>query len=77
MIETSKGNQNKSVDIESNKDWLWEKCAEVIHASYEYVKRHNNALKALMTTWAMENGLLEEGQYRYKLLCEQETVIKK
>ena len=34
MIETNKGKQNSSMDIESDKYWLWEKCAGgVMHSS--------------------------------------------
>ena len=45
-------------------------------AGNEYLKRHDKALKLLMTTWAVKYGLLEKGQCRYKLKWEQEMIIE-
>ena len=43
-------------------------------AGNEYLKRHSNDLKVLMTIWAVEKGLQEKDHYWCKLKWEQETV---
>ena len=43
--------------------------------SNEYLKGHKNALKVLMTIWAVEKGLLEKCRCWYKLKWEQGMVI--
>ena len=61
------------------------KCVEgVMHLAYgcqmlagnEYLKRHNSALKVLIITWAVVEGLLKRGQYWHKLKWEQGSVIE-
>ena len=66
--------------IDSDKRQLCWKCVEaVMHlasvcqmlVSNEYLKRNNNLLNVLITTWAVEKRLLKTGQYWYKLKYEQ------
>ena len=45
-------------------------------AGNKYLKRHNNTLKILMSTHAVEKGMLKKYQYRYNLKWEQGTVIE-
>ena len=53
--------------------WTASVSATMLTTGNEYLKRQNNASKVLMTTRAVENGLLEKGQCRYKLKWEQEN----
>ena len=71
--------KNRGKHIDSAKFRLCGKCVEGVQrlasecklpAGNEYLMRHNDALKVLMTTWAVSKGLLEQDQYWYKLKQE-------
>ena len=58
MIESRVGKRNRGMHIDSDKCRLCEKCVEGVmhlvsecqmHAGNEYLKKHKNALKVLMT----------------------------
>ena len=71
MVETKAWKKNRGMDIQTDKCRLCGKFLEsVMHqasgyqllAGTKYLQRPNSALKILMTTWAVKNGLLEENQ---------------
>ena len=70
LIETRVLKKNRGMHIDSDKFRLCWKCVEVMHlaskcsmlAGNEYLKRHNNVLKFLMTTLAVKKEQLEKCQ---------------
>ena len=78
-IETRAWKKNRGVHIDSEKCWLCEKC--ICHLGVKCLLamstwRHNNVSKVLMTTWAVDNGLLQKGQCWCQLKWGPEMVIK-
>ena len=45
-------------------------------ACNEYLKKHTNVLKVLMTTWAVKTELQDKSQCWYKLKLEQGMFIE-
>jgi len=85
MVETRAWKKNRGIDIQTDKCRLCGKCSEgVLHlasgcqllAGTDYLNRHNNVLKVLMTAWAIENKLLEEDQCWYKQKWEKGMVME-
>ena len=44
---------------------------------FEYVRRHDNALKIFAVQWCIKNGLLPEGTKWYMEKCEKAKAIER
>jgi hypothetical protein len=84
MVETRAWKMNRGL-IDSDRCRLCGECAEgVMHlasgckvmAGREYLSRHNNVLKILMTAWCKENGLMPEDTPWYKVQWVQGAVLE-
>ena len=85
MVETKAWKRNRGIAVENDKCRLCGQCAEgVMHlisgcrclAAREYLTRHNNVLKILMTAWCKENELMKDDEPWYKVKWSQGEVIE-
>ena len=85
MVETRAWKRNRGIAVESDKCRLCGKFVEgVMHlvsgctylAPREYLTRHNNVLKVLMTAWCKEQELMVQDEPWYKVKWSQGTVIE-
>ena len=75
MVETRAWKRNRGIIAENDKCRLYGKFAEVVMrlvsgcsflAAREYLTRHTNVLKVLITAWCKEHGLMEDDEPWYK-----------
>jgi len=85
MVETRAWKRNRGISVESDKCRLCGQRVEgVMHlvsgcrclAAREYLMRHNNVLKVLMTAWCKEHDLMAEDQPWYKVKWDQGAVME-
>ena len=76
MVECKAGKKNRGIPVENDMCRLCGQNAEsVMHlmsgckclAAREYLNRHDNVLKVLITAWCKKHDLMEENQAWYKV----------
>ena len=85
MVETRAWKRNRGLALETDKCRLCGEFVEgVMHlvsgckvlAANEYLTRHNNLLKILMTAWCKENELMGDNEPWYKVKWSQGAVLE-
>ena len=85
MVETRAWKRNRGLAVETDKCRLCGDAVEgVMHlvagckmlAAREYLTRHNNVLKILMTAWCKENKLMGNDEPWYKVKWDQGAVME-
>jgi hypothetical protein len=84
MVETRAWKKARGLVNQEKCRLCGQKAESVIHlaagctalAGCEYVRRHNNALKILLVTWAKEKGLLPPDNIWYKMKWDKGAVLE-
>jgi len=85
MVETRAWKRNRGIAVVTDKCRLCGEFVEgVLHlvsgckvlAAREYLNRHNNVLKILMTAWCKEHDLMAQDQVWYKVKWDQGAVLE-